>query len=106
MKEDITYMTKLLKKKGLNKSVKNSLTACSDLYSQTLDDPSDAVLSYKSKNFYEVNQDISAASTAAASCEDGYKERGVASPLTQRNDKMVQLSAIGLNIVNLYARVQ
>ncbi|CAK9179003.1 unnamed protein product [Ilex paraguariensis] len=72
--------------KQLKRDVQRSITECLELYTQTIDDLSDAVKNYKSKSFYDVTQDVSATSVAATACEDGFKEREVVSILTIRND--------------------
>ncbi|CAK9178004.1 unnamed protein product [Ilex paraguariensis] len=56
------------------------------------------------KKFYDVNQVTISIGRAASSCEDGFKDGGVASPLQKRDDSTSQLAVIALKIIDLYAK--
>lgn len=92
----------MLKEKKLNPYVKACLGDCLELYSDAIPDIKQAMKNYNSKKYVDANVQISSVMDAVTTCEDGFKERkGVASPLTKRNDDTFQLSAMALSLMSM-----
>ncbi|KNA07117.1 hypothetical protein SOVF_174720 [Spinacia oleracea] len=82
---------------------KKSMTAlkdCLELYSDSLPTLREATTDYRAKRFVDANEKVSSVMEAATTCEQGFEDLGV-SPLTQRNDRIFQLSAVALSIMNV-----
>lgn len=77
------------------------LSDCLELYSNTISDLEEVVDDYKSRKYNEASEGTNAVLTSLTTCGDGFKERGLASPLIERNDNAFQLSTIAVNILKM-----
>ncbi|OAY49468.1 putative invertase inhibitor [Manihot esculenta] len=91
----------LLKNKRLDSSLRSCLNDCFDLYSDAIPTIKQAIKDYNSNHYEDVNIAVSAVTDASTTCEDGFKEIGIVSPLTGRNNNTFELSAIALSIINM-----
>ncbi|XP_043717994.1 putative invertase inhibitor [Telopea speciosissima] len=89
----------LLNDGKISPDVKERLKDCQDLYSDVKSDVNDAIDAFKSKDYIKANLEVSSASDASTTCEDGFTEKpGLKSPLSIENDNFFQLSVIALSI--------
>ncbi|KAG7026060.1 hypothetical protein SDJN02_12558, partial [Cucurbita argyrosperma subsp. argyrosperma] len=95
------YIKKLRRNKHLNTLVKSCLTDCLELYSDAIPTLKDARRDYKGRRYFETNLKISSVMDDCSTCEDGFEEEGVISPLTNRSYNAFELSAIALSIINM-----
>ncbi|KDP28907.1 hypothetical protein JCGZ_14678 [Jatropha curcas] len=95
------YVKELLKNKRLDPNIRPCLNDCLDLYSDAIPTLKQAIQDYKSKHYEDANIEVSSVIDASTTCEQGFKERAVTSPLTGRNNDALQLSAIALSIINM-----
>lgn len=77
------------------------LSDCLELYSNTISDLEEVVDDYKSRKYQEASEGTNAVLTSLTTCEDGFKDRGLASPLMERNNDAFQLSTIAVNILKM-----
>ncbi|KAG6630495.1 putative invertase inhibitor [Carya illinoinensis] len=96
------HIQKLLKNRRLDSFLKECLDDCFSLYSDSIPTLGQALKDYKTKNYENVNIDLSSMIDVSTTCEDGFNEKkGAISPLTKRNNDTFQLSAISLSIINM-----
>ncbi|GAB2291568.1 hypothetical protein Dimus_025822 [Dionaea muscipula] len=81
-----------------------ALSDCYELYSDSILTLKDAARDYKAKRFMDANVKVSSVIDDSVTCEDGFADGGVASPLTKPNNVTFQLSAIALSIINMHLR--
>lgn len=89
----------LLQNKKKNKKNKNALRDCEKLYTDAAAALRVATADYLSGRYGDAKTKLSVVMTAVTSCEDGFKEHGVVSPLAKRNADAFQLSAVSLSIL-------
>lgn len=77
------------------------LSDCLELYSNTIGDLEDAEEDYQSRKYREASEETDEVLTSLTNCEDGFKEKGLRSPLTERSNHAFQLSAIAINILRM-----
>ncbi|KAL8062284.1 hypothetical protein ABFX02_02G137800 [Erythranthe guttata] len=97
------HITQLMKNKKLDSYVRQCLSDCFELYSDSIPSVEKAMKYYNNKRFDDANVAISSIMDASTTCEDGFKEgrTGVNSPLSERNDDVFQLSAVALSVMRL-----
>ncbi|KAJ9171138.1 hypothetical protein P3X46_014541 [Hevea brasiliensis] len=95
------YIKDLLKSKRLDPKLRACLNDCLDLYSDAIPALKQAIKDYNSNRYEEANIVVSSVTDASTTCEDGFKEIGIVSPLTGRNNNTFELSAIALSIINM-----
>ncbi|KAJ9188577.1 hypothetical protein P3X46_003922 [Hevea brasiliensis] len=95
------YIKELLKNKRLDPNFRACLNDCLDLYSDANSTLKQAIKDYKSNHYEDANIAVSSVTDASTTCEDGFKEMGIVSPLTGRNNNTFELSAIALSIINM-----
>ncbi|KAL3613646.1 hypothetical protein CASFOL_041720 [Castilleja foliolosa] len=98
------HIKMLLTNKTLDPYIKQCLDGCFELYSDAISSVKDAMRYYKAGKFNDANLQISSVLDASTTCEDGFIEGEVVSPLRKRNNDMLQLSAIVLSIMRIRAR--
>ncbi|GAB2267508.1 hypothetical protein Dimus_002489 [Dionaea muscipula] len=79
----------------------SALKDCKELYTDSIPDLRDATRDYKANRFRDANIKVSSVIDASTTCEDGFSDEGVASPLTKRNNVTFQLSAMALSIMKM-----
>ncbi|XP_010052753.2 putative invertase inhibitor [Eucalyptus grandis] len=99
-----SYTKKLLKSKKMDPFIKACLQDCLELYSDAVPTLKEVIRSYKAEKYEDANINLSSAMEASTTCEDGFSEKGVVSPLTERNEDASQLSALALSIVTMLSR--
>lgn len=88
----------LLNNSGLVSKEKKCLEDCLELYSDTMDTLEQCGDAYRAGRYSDVNVWVSAAIDDSSTCEEGFKESGLASPLIEENHDLTQLSAVVLAI--------
>ncbi|XP_057537656.1 putative invertase inhibitor [Amaranthus tricolor] len=96
------YIKQLLQYKKIGNDTKSALQDCIDLYSDSLSTLREAIIDYRSSRFVDANVKVSSVMDASSTCEDGFDDIGVVSPLKERNNRVFQLSAIALSIINMF----
>ncbi|KAB2614555.1 invertase inhibitor [Pyrus ussuriensis x Pyrus communis] len=96
------YIKHLLKNKKLDPYVRACLSDCLELYSDAIPTIKKALMNYKSKKYNAANIEVSSVIDATITCEDGFKQGRLVSPLTKRNNYTFQLSIIALSFINLH----
>ncbi|KAK4269842.1 hypothetical protein QN277_022949 [Acacia crassicarpa] len=96
----IKNLLKKKKEKKIDPFIKECLDDCLEVFSDAIANVNDAIKDYKAKLYADCNVKVSSVLDASTTCEDGFKEKNVVSPLTKRNGDAFQLSAIALFIVN------
>ena len=99
--ETRVHIEKLLKKKNLDSYVKVCLNDCLEVYSDAISTLREAIRDYRAGRYEDSNIKVSSVLDDASTCEDGFGEKGVVSPLTKRNNNVSRLSAIALSIINM-----
>ncbi|KAI3895135.1 hypothetical protein MKX03_011002 [Papaver bracteatum] len=98
-----SYIAKILKHgKEEPAAAKQWLESCLELYSLAVDNVEKAIASFKIKDYFSANIEISAAMDDSGTCEDLFKEdfgQNLTSPLAKQNDEFCQLAAIPLGII-------
>merc|ERR1711915_338540 len=94
-----TQITKLLKGSSGNKG---ALKDCNGNYQNAIERLTNSGSALASKRYSDVNAWVSAAMSAGASCDEGFKEVGGSKPpfLANQNTKFTQLCSIVLAITN------
>ncbi|OWM75098.1 putative invertase inhibitor [Punica granatum] len=98
------YIKYLLKNKKINPYVWSCLDDCLELYSDAVPTLKQAVQDYQAKRYDDANVEVSSLIDAATTCEDGFEEKELVSPLKKRNDNAFKLSALALSIINMLPR--
>ncbi|KAL6964910.1 hypothetical protein U1Q18_035964 [Sarracenia purpurea var. burkii] len=98
------HIKQLLKNKTLEPYVKECLSDCFDLYSDSMLSLKNAMKHYDSRRYGDANIELSSVMDAATTCEDGFEEKkeSVVSPLTERNMNTFELSAMALSILHMF----
>ncbi|XP_020114879.1 putative invertase inhibitor [Ananas comosus] len=91
----------LLKAKSLDPYMESCLETCRELYSNSIADLEDSVKAIKSSRYGDANILISSAVDVPRTCEDGFDEEGLQSPLSEENDELFGLTVIALAITSL-----
>ncbi|MQM06161.1 hypothetical protein Taro_038990 [Colocasia esculenta] len=91
-------INKLLRSAG--PATKGPLQDCKELYGNAVDDLKSAAASARSNRFADANIRFSAAMDASATCEDGFSEKNVKSPLTAADSKLLLLATVGAAITH------
>ncbi|XP_030514952.1 putative invertase inhibitor [Rhodamnia argentea] len=102
--ETRSYVKKLLKSKKTDPFIKACLQDCLELYTDAVLTLEEATRAYKVERYEEANVDLSSVMDAPTTCEDGFAEKGAASPLAERNKDAFRLSALALSIVTMLSR--
>ncbi|KAL3651169.1 hypothetical protein CASFOL_007572 [Castilleja foliolosa] len=95
------HVKQLLKNTTLAPYVKRCLNDCFELYSDAIVSVKQAMRHYNDKRFDEANVQISSVMDASTTCEGGFEEGRVVSPLSKRNNDTSQLSAIALSVMRI-----
>lgn len=82
-------------------NMKKGLEDCLNLYSNSIYTLDEVARDYRAQRFDDANAKISAVMDSSTTCEDGFQEVGVASPLTKQNKHVFQLCAITLAIISM-----
>ncbi|XP_010906022.1 putative invertase inhibitor [Elaeis guineensis] len=90
-----------LLKKTTDNATSQCLSDCSSMYSGLVDTLNDAISAITSKHYLDANSDLSAAIDVSITCETGFAELKVKSPLTKENDDSRKLSTLALAITVL-----
>ncbi|KAL5701091.1 hypothetical protein ACHQM5_026468 [Ranunculus cassubicifolius] len=98
-----SYTQKLLdsQRKGGDIRYTRGLQDCVEIYSQGLGDAYAALSGLESKSYFESHNAMSSVFDAPSTCEDGFREFQLKSPLMQLNNEFAELAAIPLHIVAL-----
>ncbi|KAF8032197.1 hypothetical protein BT93_D1191 [Corymbia citriodora subsp. variegata] len=99
-----SYTKKLLKSKKMDPFIKACLQDCLELYSDAVSTLKEAIRAYKDEKYDDTKINLSSVIDASTTCEDGFAEKDMASPLAVRNKDAFQLSALALSIVTMYSR--
>ncbi|GAV71802.1 PMEI domain-containing protein [Cephalotus follicularis] len=96
-----SFINVLMRNKKLDPFERACLNDCLELYSDAITTVKKAIKGYQSKQYDDANIELSSVMDASTTCEDGFKEEYVVSPLAKRNSATFQLSAIALSITNM-----
>ncbi|KAF6170143.1 hypothetical protein GIB67_038676 [Kingdonia uniflora] len=96
-----SHIKKLLKRPNHNKYVKNSLDSCLELYGEATASLKEIRSSIKGRRYDDANIQAGNVMDLVSTCEDGFTEGGVKSPLTKNNGDVFQLVAMDLSIINM-----
>ncbi|KAJ8428179.1 hypothetical protein Cgig2_015620 [Carnegiea gigantea] len=77
---------RFLKDKKPDKGTKAALKDCLDLYSDSAYALSNASKDFKARRFFDANVKVSSVMDASTSCEHGFDDVGISSPLKNEND--------------------
>ncbi|XP_057247275.1 putative invertase inhibitor [Beta vulgaris subsp. vulgaris] len=98
---DIRCLIKqLLQDKKVDLDTKQALQDCLELYSDSLVTLTEAAIDYRENRFVDANVKVSSVMEASSTCEEEFHDVG--SPLTVQNNRIFQLSAISLSIMNKF----
>ncbi|KAK1326756.1 hypothetical protein QJS10_CPA01g02864 [Acorus calamus] len=89
-----------LMKKARESVARACLSDCMDLYADAVSKLRDSEKAIRSKRYGDANVWISSAMDAPTTCEDGFREESLRSPLSRENSDVFGLSAITLAITN------
>ncbi|KAG7026059.1 hypothetical protein SDJN02_12557, partial [Cucurbita argyrosperma subsp. argyrosperma] len=95
------FITELIRNKNLDSSIKLCLVDCLELYSDAISTMKLAMRNYRLRRYNDANVAISAVMDAAETCENGFKEKKVNSPLKKRDEDVFELGAIVLAIMSM-----
>ncbi|KAK9697365.1 hypothetical protein RND81_08G033100 [Saponaria officinalis] len=91
-----------LANKKVDKNTKQGLLDCLELYSDSQPTLSEATRDYLARRYDDANVKVSSVIDASTTCEDGFQDLEVVSPLTKQNNHTFQLSAMSLSIMNTF----
>ncbi|XP_021750213.1 putative invertase inhibitor [Chenopodium quinoa] len=91
----------LLESNKVDNSTKLGLKDCLEVYSNSVPTLRESARDYRARRFNGANVKISSVMDASTTCEDGFGNVGVISPLTKQNNDTFQLSAIALSIMSM-----
>ncbi|XP_021853593.2 putative invertase inhibitor [Spinacia oleracea] len=89
----------LLENNKVDNCTKSGLEDCLQLYSNSMFTIREVARDYRARRLNGANVKLSSVMEASTTCEDGFKDVGVGSPLTKHNNDTFQLSAIALSII-------
>ncbi|KAF3780444.1 putative invertase inhibitor [Nymphaea thermarum] len=85
-KATYSYIEHLLNSTAGDPSLQQSLTDCSDVYVDIVEQLEDSISAFSEKQYKNINTWVSAAISDVQTCDDGFKEQRVErSPLVQKN---------------------
>ncbi|KAJ8626770.1 hypothetical protein MRB53_020077 [Persea americana] len=93
-----SHANDLLRNPGSVSGNKQCLQQCLGLYDDAMDTLKRCRSAYNGKRYKDVNIWVSGAMDNSDTCEEGFKERGRASPLTKENHDLAQLGSIVLAV--------
>ena len=92
-----------LKKSVMDKKVRSGLDDCDELYSDAVDELGDAAKGVKSgtsQGLKDAVTNLSAAADAPQTCETGFQELGVKSPLAAEDSEFTRQVSVALVVTN------
>ncbi|KAJ0968172.1 hypothetical protein J5N97_025089 [Dioscorea zingiberensis] len=99
-----SQVKELLKEaKTRDKYMKSCLETCEELYSDAIAALRDSVKAIKAKRFDDALTYLSAVVDTPGTCEDGFSEGGIISPMMKENKIFFALSSMSLSISSLLA---
>ncbi|KAH7668658.1 Pectinesterase protein [Dioscorea alata] len=99
-----SQVKKLLKATPANDTyMRSCLESCEELYSDAISALRDSVKAIKAKRFDDAITYLSSVVDDPQTCEDGFSEGGIVSPLGKEDDNFFGLSAISLSMSSLLA---
>ncbi|KAJ8428182.1 hypothetical protein Cgig2_015623 [Carnegiea gigantea] len=105
VKKNVTSTTNsiknLLGNANVESNMKKGLEDCLNLYSNSISTLDEVARDYRAQRFDDANAKISSVMDSSTTCEDGFQDVGVASPLTKQNKHVFQLCAITLAIISM-----
>ncbi|KAK9697362.1 hypothetical protein RND81_08G032800 [Saponaria officinalis] len=97
-----THLTKtLLGRHRLNKKTNIALSDCLELYSDSISTLFEAARDFRAKRYDDANVKISGVMDDSSTCEQGFEDLEVYSPLSKHNSDAFQLGAIALSIIDM-----
>ncbi|WOK98343.1 hypothetical protein Cni_G07054 [Canna indica] len=82
----------------LSRYEKSCLDSCQELFSGAVDDLESAARMIEAASFVEAKVHLSAGVDAPVTCEDGFREGGIASLLAKEDEDLLQLTMIALDM--------
>ena len=105
VKKNVTSTTNsiknLLGNANVDSNMKKGLEDCLNLYSNLISTLDGVARDYRAQRFDDANAKISSVMDSSTTCEDGFQDVDVASPLTKQNKHVFQLCAITLAIISM-----
>lgn len=92
---------RFLEDKKPDKGTKAAMKDCLELYSDSAYALSDASKDFKAGRFSDANIKVSSVMDGSTTCDQGFDDLGVSSPLKNENGYIFQLSAITLSIIKM-----
>ncbi|KAG2283117.1 hypothetical protein Bca4012_051793 [Brassica carinata] len=92
----------ILKSKKYAPGTESALRTCVELYDDANDSLKEALTNIKSGDYRSANVHLSAALDEPGTCEDGFKEKHVKSPVTNENNVLFQKILIPLAFTNMF----
>ncbi|MQL94855.1 hypothetical protein Taro_027527 [Colocasia esculenta] len=89
-----------LLKSATDAKVRECLSTCQEAFDDAISDAEDGTTAAKEKQLEDAKAKFSAVIDAPSTCEDGFKEFHLQSPLTQDGDTLEELAAIALSIIS------
>ncbi|KAE8804233.1 putative invertase inhibitor [Hordeum vulgare] len=86
--------------RGDDKRILGPLADCDELYSSAVDQLDAAARAIASGNLQDAVTNLSAAADAPQTCEDGFRELGVSSPLAAEDSEFSKECSIALSVTN------
>ena len=82
-------------------AMKSCLQTCLELYSDSAQSLRDSARAIRARRYDDANTLLSSAVDAPATCEDGFGEEGIESPLTADNDEFSGHAVIALSMITM-----
>ncbi|CAF1919481.1 pectinesterase inhibitor 12-like [Brassica napus] len=92
----------ILKSKKYAPGTESTIRTCVKLYDDANDSLKEALTNVKSGDYRSANVHLSAALDEPGTCEDGFKEKHVKSPVTNENNVLFQKILIPLAFTNMF----
>ncbi|CAO2841656.1 unnamed protein product [Amaranthus hypochondriacus] len=80
---------------------REGLEDCVEVYEDSFVTLYESARDYRGARFNDANIKVSSVIDASSTCEDGFGDFGVVSPLTKQNNHTFQLCAISLSIIDM-----
>ncbi|XP_074284421.1 putative invertase inhibitor [Silene latifolia] len=96
-----SFIKTLIGNHVLDSITKKGLKDCLELYSNSVSTLFEAARDFRAKRLDDANVKVSSVMDDCSTCEDGFDDIGVFSPLTKQNNDTFQLSAIALSIIDM-----
>ncbi|EMS55196.1 Putative invertase inhibitor [Triticum urartu] len=87
---------------GDDRRIQGPLADCDELYSSAVDQLDAAARGISSGKFQDALTNLSAAADAPQTCEEGFRELGVSSPLADEDSKFSKECSIALAVTNTF----